>query len=223
MAAAAESFGIAMQGRHQRPDRDARHRQGFLGIETRKREQVLDDLGHASRLAAQFADDRFELGDLLGFDQVQIAVHHSQWRAQLVRYVGDEIAAHLFHPQQLADVAHQQQGMPFRIGNQAQAQMQVGILRRGDVGQRIDATAFDPGLEARDGHGIDQALVEIARVVDAEHAAGGRVEPADPVVRVDRDQCIRQGHGGIPERAQESEQLGPAECGAPFHTFDEKR
>ena len=161
--ALAQRHRFAPQRFEQRAHADALGRHLVLRFEPRQRQQVLDDLRHAPRLVAQLAQDRLVFLHLLGLDQVEIAVHDRQRRAQLVRDVRDEIAAHLLEAHQLADVARDQQRLIARIADQAQVEPQVLVAGRGQVAQRIDAAAAQPVDDARRAQEIGHVAADVLR------------------------------------------------------------
>jgi hypothetical protein len=140
--ALAECLRFAPQRDHQ-----GRHRHRLVhgvvaGFQPRQSEQVLEQVVHALRLPAHLVQHRLPFRVVLRFHQVQVAVHHGQRRAQFVRYVGDEIAAHLFQARELGDVAHDQQPLLRRVLEQAQAE-QLGVVeRRGQFQRRFFARAL---------------------------------------------------------------------------------
>ena len=138
-----------------------------------------------------------------------------------MRDVGDEIAAHLLHAPGLADVANEKQGVILRIRDQAQVQVDGGIRRRGDIRHRLGSPRGYPCIETWNLHCIEQGGIDILRILDIQHAAGGGIEPADAPLAIECDESVRQGHRRIAERAQHAEQTGTAECDALFHTLAE--
>ena len=168
VALVAQRFGLALAAwPASAPSPRFRRRQAVLRLQPRQCQQVLDQLRHALRLALHLGQHRRPFGLVGRIEHVEVAMHDRQWRAQLVRDVGDEVAAHLFQPHQLADVARDQQPKLVGIGDQAQAQAQVAVRRRGRVHQRFGVAAG--GEPARDRQRL-QALRRARRRCRADSA-----------------------------------------------------
>ena len=147
MAALAQRFGFAAQGGEHRGHRHRIVDDAVLRFQARERQQVFDQLRHALRLALHLGEHRRPFGLVGRIEQVEVTVHDGERRAQFVRDVGDEIAAHVLQAHQLGDVARDEQPQLFRIRDQAQAQARGGIDGRGRVQQ---GSALRPAASQRE-------------------------------------------------------------------------
>ncbi len=127
--ATAQGLGFAFQRKQHRCQSHAFFRQALLCFQSRDRQQILDDAGHALRLAAHFRQDRLQCRAVVLGEQFQIAVDHGQRSAQFVRDIGDEITPHLFQPGQAGDVLGHQQVLLRGKRDQPQQQAPLRIDR----------------------------------------------------------------------------------------------
>ena len=135
-----------------------------------------------------------------------------QRRAQLVGDIGDEVPAHLFQPQQLADVARHQQPVILRIGDQAQVEPHPLVHR----GRRVEhglgiAAGGQPARQGQRLQAFDHRGAEVARMVQAEQVGGRAVEPDRALgVALDHHHRIGQRGGGGAVGAQHVQQAALA-------------
>src|SRR5580704_6052709 len=88
---------ILAQQREQRDDVDGFPALDLIGLlQPRQREQVTDDGRHALGLAPHLRQRSLQIGieHRVLSESLEVAGNHRQWRAQLVRGVGDEVATH---------------------------------------------------------------------------------------------------------------------------------
>ena len=190
MAPLREAVSLALEGRQQRAHRDSLGVVDvLLRLESRQGKQILDDLRHATRLAAQVCEHGCQLRHHFGFEHLEITVQHGQRCAQLVRHVGDEIATNLFEARERRDVAYDEQRVVARIRYESERQAHGVVERRGDVAQRFLRGVFgQPRLDRRRQELVDVAAA-VARRGKAEQACGGFVEPE-----------YASGHGSVRRR-----------------------
>ncbi|OPZ10145.1 MAG: hypothetical protein BWZ07_02801 [Alphaproteobacteria bacterium ADurb.BinA280] len=177
MAAIRQAIGIARQSAQHRPHVDRIFWQALAGIQPRQGQQVLHHLGHAQRLAAHFQQQSTPFRDVFGVQHVEIAVQHSQRRAQLVRHIGHKVLAHLFELQQFADIARHQQIQLRGVFEQTHAQTTAIALRRRQIDQWLGRTAFKPRMHPWRTHQIEKTHADILPRLQTEQAHGGFVEP----------------------------------------------
>ena len=127
-----------------------------------------------------------------------------QRRTQLVRDVGDEVAAHLLELHDPGDVAGEQQPQIFGVGNQPQLQTRARGMRRRDVEHRLGAAPLrQPVRDRQRLQHVAHRLAHIARHLQSQQAGRRAVEPLDALaVALHDDHRIgqRRRHGAI--RAQ---------------------
>ena len=130
------------------------------GLQRRQREQVVDEALHALGLRRHQADvvARARGVELQVLDGLEKAREHRERRAQLVRDVGDEVAAHRLDARRAGDVPRQQQVLPRRRRRRSAATACAG--RRGArqphrLGEIAGAQVFD---ELRRAHQVDDRL-----------------------------------------------------------------
>jgi len=139
-------------------------------------------------------------------------VDHGERRAQFVRDVGDEVAAHLFEAHQLGDVARDQQPKFVRVGNQTHVEAQLGRHGRGDVEQRLGlAPGRQPVRHRQRLQAFAERGVDVLRIAQAEQRRRCFVEPEDAlVVARDHDDRVGQRRGRRAVGAQHAEQAALA-------------
>ena len=178
VAALAVRFGFTTQRGQHRGHRHGFFLGVFLRLQSRQGQQVFHQLGHALGLFAHLFQHRAGAREVLRVHHVQVAVHHGQRRAQFMGHIGDEVAAHLFQPQQLAHVARDQQPVVGRVGNQAQVEADGRIHRRGHVQNRLGiAPAGQPVRQRHRLQALDQGFAEVAGVVQPQQRGRRFVEP----------------------------------------------
>ena len=87
----------------------------LAGVEPRQAQQVAHQPLHAQRVAADDLEEPARLRRLVGLDRaveqrLDVAAHGGERRAQLVRDVGDEVAADAIGAAQVGDVVQDQHG-----------------------------------------------------------------------------------------------------------------
>jgi hypothetical protein len=202
MPALAERFGFLADGRHQWRHRHALFADVLLRFQTRQREQVFDDLAHALGLRAHFAQYRRQFRHVFRIDQFEITVNHRQRRAQFVRDVGDEVAANLFQPRHVTDIARQQQTLVATERQQRHVDMAVGMAWSCDIVERFVRTVFQPAGQLGGAQALMQVRAAIMRAAQAEQILSRMVEPADMLMTVQQHDGIRKAAGGAAQITQ---------------------
>ena len=145
------------------PVEERRDRAGDLfdrflsGVEPREAQQIAHQTFHAQRVAA---DDLEEAADLRRFrallalieQRFDVAAHGGERRAQLVRDVGDEVAADAVGAAQLGDVVHDEHGaggIGGRDGRAARDDDELGFARERQLETLASACRGAPSRAAR--------------------------------------------------------------------------
>jgi hypothetical protein len=130
------------------------------------------------------------------------AADHGQWRAQFVRDVGDEGAAHRFDASGVGDVEADQQLVPVTQGERTNG-IDAGA-RRGRLEDewRMLLRAREILGEARRAHQLLDDRAAVARQINAEMVACRAIAPLDLVTLVQDHQAIGNDVHGIPEGSQ---------------------
>ena len=158
-------------------------------------------LGHQSQVALAFV-----VGQRQGLQRLDKAHQHGERRADFVRDVGDEVAAHGLGLLQRGDVARQQQQPAFAIGMQLRRhahRVRVGAVapRQHHVAREVARRAV--GAEGRVAHQVADGLQRVALGVQAEVLLRDAVAPLDAALRVEQRHAIGRGL----QRGQDAVQL----------------
>ena len=206
VACAAHQFAHLLQrGEHGRYIHRALVARGRGGFEFREGEQVFDQARHAPRLVVHGLEMLLQVGAgrfvhvLEGFEE---AGEHGERRAQFVRDVGHEVAAHGFKVREVRGVVRDHQFLETAKRNNAYRERPLRLRGRGHLQRLAVLAAFQIGVERRIAHQVDEALAGVARRGNTEQALARDVRPLDLVVRGDDQHRVRRGGGCALEARQ---------------------
>ena len=190
------SFLLALRDhrRGQRPFAAPRQRTAF---EPGQREQVAHQglhpvrlLGHQAEVARALLLVQWQV--LQGFDEPH---QHRERRADLVRDIGHEIAAHDLGLLHGGHIARQQQRASLAVGMQPHGQLDRP--RRGTSGAcdhdlLVPPPAVVVGREGRVAHEVVHLLLQVPPEVEPELLGGRLVRPLDASLGVQQDDAVRR-------------------------------
>ena len=183
---------------HQRHDREALvGDKVVLAFERGKREQIGDQVLHVVRLLEHQLQKpralaRIELHVLHRLDK---AADDGQRRLQLVRDVGDEVAAHARQRLELRHVARHQHLLVERERHELQRQRDPRIAAGGDDDRIAVVAGFQIPQELGLPDEIDDRRAAVVREIEPELRERARIGPFDPVVLVEHESS------GLPHRS----------------------
>src|SRR5690606_12495368 len=174
-------------------------------LEPRELDQILEDLRHPVRLATHLLDrDRELLRQLVVLpERVEIAANHGQRRAQLVRCIRDEIAAHRLELHLPGDVAHDREPLILPVRDQRDREPRVLPHRRRDR-HLLALRRREIAHEIRVTDEIVDAVADVARGIETEQPRRRRIAPEDLVIGVQDDAAAAERAAALPDRAQQA-------------------
>jgi hypothetical protein len=133
-----------------------------------------------------------ELQLLQGLDE---SADDGQRRLELVRDVGDEVAAHARHGFHLRDVARDQELLGDAERNDLDGERHPGIaLRLDDDAARV-VVAFDVTHELRLAHEVHERRALVLSEIEAEEGLRALVRPLDAIGRIEHHHAVGNGFG----------------------------
>ena len=130
---------------------------------------------------------------------------HRERRAQFVRHVGDEIAAHRLELVESRDVARQQELLRVAVGNDLHRKDRAAAARRAQFKWLRVIAGLDVGDEFRLAHEVDHRLAGVGLDVEVEMGFRSVVAPFDPIVGIENDHAVGMRARGL---AKTHERLG---------------
>ena len=189
-----------------------RQRHDFIlltgGFQRREEEQIVNQVAHPLAMFqrhAQIAQTVFRRNCPVAIEQrFQKAAYHGQRRAQLVRDIGDKIAAHRFQFFQLRHVARNHQFQPPAKAHHLHLQAQMRHARRVKHQRRRTGLVrqFNLAQQAFIAHQRQQGHTHILAHFQPEMVRRALVHRLDAIQPRERDDARRQGFAGFAKANQ---------------------